>query len=81
MKRISIVAFSVALFGCTNADHATRALAGAGYKDIEITGYRVFGCSDDDAFHAGFQAIGPNGQQVTGVVCSGLFKGATIRTD
>jgi hypothetical protein len=69
------------LTACTADDTATRALQGAGYTDIHITGYRVFGCAKGDDFHTGFDAKGPTGQRVSGVVCSGLFKGATVRTD
>lgn len=72
---------AIALCGCTSEGDATRALAGAGYTEIRITGYRVFGCADSDAFHTGFEAKGPTGRRVTGVVCSGWLKGATVRTD
>ena len=78
---VLVVAATVSICGCTSGDTATRALHGAGYKDVEITGYRVFGCSEDDNFHTGFEATGSSGQRVSGVVCSGFFKGATIRTD
>lgn len=77
---IAVIA-AVTLAGCSSADEATRALSGAGYKNITTTGYRVFGCDEKDEWHTGFEATGPNGQRVTGVVCSGVFKGATIRTD
>lgn len=77
---IAVIA-AVTLAGCSSADEATRALSGAGYKNITTTGYRVFGCDEKDGWHTGFEATGPNGQRVTGVVCSGVFKGATIRTD
>jgi hypothetical protein len=79
----TILAFCVAfvLSACSSSDQATRALQGAGYKDIRITGYSFFGCDEKDSFHTGFEATGPNGQRVDGVVCSGWFKGATIRTN
>lgn len=79
-KTLSIVAL-LALSACSSSDQATRALQGAGYKDIRITGYSFFGCDEKDSFHTGFEATGPNGQRVDGVVCSGWFKGATIRTN
>lgn len=82
MKKLAvIVALCIGICGCTSEGSATRALEGAGYHDIHITGYRVFGCSDKDDFHTGFEAIGPTGTRVTGVVCSGWLKGSTIRTD
>jgi len=41
----------------------------------------MFGCGEDDRFHTGFIADGPNGQMVDGVVCSAIFKGATVRVN
>lgn len=67
--------------GCTSADEAHRALAGAGYKDVTITGYRFFLCDEKDTWSTGFEATGPSGQKVSGAVCSGIMKGATIRLD
>lgn len=69
------------LSGCTDPTGATKALQQAGYKNIQITGYRPFKC-DDDAFKTGFLATGPTGYMSTGTVCGGyLFKGKTIRLD
>lgn len=83
MKLHTIIALSAAVLfaGCTDSSQATKALEGAGYKNVKITGYAFFGCDKNDAFHTGFEAVGQNGQQVEGVVCSGFFKGATIRTE
>jgi hypothetical protein len=75
------IAFALFLFlaACSDADTAHRALEAAGYTEIAISGYSFWGCSEDDNFKTGFTAKGPNGALVKGVVCSGLFKGATIR--
>ena len=81
MKRIIIALAAVLLSAYTDSDVARKSLAGAGYTDIEITGYAFFGCSEDDEFHTGFKAKGLNGAPVEGVVCSGWLKGATIRLD
>ena len=75
---IMIVLF-VGLLGCTDSKNAKHVLASQGYKQIEITGYDIFGCSEDDFYHTGFKAVGVNGENVSGVVCQGIFKGATIR--
>lgn len=84
VTRVSIVA-ALLLAGCTRPNHATNVLRAQGFREIHITGYRVFGCDgskgSDDGFHTGFEAIGPNGQKVSGVVCEGLLKGATVRYD
>ena len=65
--------------GCTDADEATKALVDSGYKDVQIKGYSLTGCSKDDAFHTEFLAKGATGNEVRGVVCSGWLKGSTIR--
>lgn len=81
-NRLTFLAVTLlALTACTDTDTATRALQGAGYTDIQLTGYRWTGCSDSDDFATGFEAEGPTGVRVTGVVCSGWLKGATVRTD
>lgn len=81
MRTLILATVLLALAACTDNDTATRALQGAGYTDIQLTGYRVTGCSDSDDFATGFEAKGPTGVRVTGVVCSGWLKGATVRTD
>jgi len=81
MYRILIVSITALIVGCSSGDEASRALNSAGYKQITITGYRFFGCGKDDRWHTGFEAVGQNGQRVSGVVCSDVFKGATIRLD
>jgi len=81
MKRILIGLSFAVLAGCSSADSATRALESAGYSQIKITGFKFFGCSEDDSFRTGFTAVGPTGKPVSGVVCSAPLKGSTIRTD
>ena len=81
MRTLIFAAIVAALSGCSSHSEANRALDAAGYTDIDITGYRFFGCDEKDAWHTGFEATGQNGRRISGVVCSGLFKGATIRVD
>lgn len=85
LLRFAAFASLVVLAGCTDADGARRAVEAQGLKDVKITGYRFWGCSSgkdsDDTYHTGFEAKGPSGQQVTGVVCSGILKGSTVRYD
>lgn len=80
-KLFIIVAIAAALSGCTNTSNAKRALEGAGYTNIQMNGYAFFGCDEKDAFHDAFTAEGVNGKPIEGVVCSGWFKGSTIRLD
>ncbi len=75
------VCWSAVLSGCTSETEATRALTGAGYTNITMTGYRFFLCDENDTWSTGFEATGPNGNRVSGAVCSGVLKGATIRLD
>lgn len=83
-KAIAVVLITFgtfALSGCTADNEAQRVLSGQGYSDIKLTGYRVLTCSDDDTFHTGFTARSISGAKVSGTVCSGIIKGATIRLD
>ncbi len=80
MKKILLVV-AVLLSGCTSSSEAMRALESTGYSNINITGYRFFLCDDKDTFSTGFEATGQNGRRVSGAVCSGFLKGATIRLD
>lgn len=69
-------------WGCTSPKSTVRTLEAAGYKNVEITGWRPFARSKDDWFSTGFRATAPNGTVITGAVTGGLFfKGNTIRTD
>jgi hypothetical protein len=82
MKFTRILPLVLALVGCTQPDKARELLNAQGYSDIQITGYNVWGCSDDDTYHTGFRAKSANGSVIEGTVCAGLFfKGATIRFD
>lgn len=81
MKRIIALCVLIALVGCTRVDSATKVLQDEGYSNVQITGYRYFGCSKDDHFHTGFKATGPTGRPVSGIVCQGILKGGTVRLD
>lgn len=79
-KIAAMLAVSVLLAGCSDHSAARRALEAQGYTDIEITGYKMFGCGRDDTFRTGFRAVSQAGVLVEGVVCSDWYKGATVRT-
>jgi len=71
----------VAPVACTSPERATQTLLAQGYTQVETTGYAYFDCGRDDIFATGFEATAPSGQRVEGAVCSGLFKGNTVRLD
>ena len=76
---ISVLAFALA--GCSAPQQAIDAVENIGLSEVEITGYRVFGCGDDYTFHTGFLAKNSKGKTVSGVVCSGWLKGASVKFD
>ena len=79
-KTIAIAIMMLTLGGCTDPQGAKEALQSQGFSDINITGYKMFMCSENDVYSTGFVAKNVNGQTVKGSVCSGVFfKGSTIR--
>lgn len=80
MKKIVMITVVAFLCGCTDPQGAKEALQAQGFSNIEITGYKMFMCSENDVYSTGFVAENVNGQKVKGSVCAGLFfKGSTIR--
>ena len=77
---LSVVGLTLLMGGCTDSDGARKALADQGYEKVQITGYRWFKCDEKDVFSTGFTAYRGD-RYVKGTVCSGWFKGNTIRTD
>lgn len=71
----------VILAACTDKHGAARALNQAGYSQIHIGGYDFTSCGKGDDYATRFEALGPTGVPVSGAVCSGVFKGHTIRLD
>ena len=74
----AVVLLALALTGCTDPEGARRVLEVDGFTEIEMTGYKGWLCSDKDTFATGFRAT-KNGRTISGAVCSGGFKGYTIR--
>lgn len=82
MKRLLVLlcALSLSLSACTGDDTAIEALTKAGFTQIEITGTDGWSCGEHDwPWGKKFIATNPIGLRVTGTVCSGWFKGSTIR--
>ncbi|MGL5936164.1 MAG: hypothetical protein ACRCZI_11160 [Cetobacterium sp.] len=80
MRTITI-ALVLVLCACTQPGKARSTLSAQGYRDINLTGYGWFACGHGDYFADGFEATSPAGIRVTGTVCAGWLKGATIRFD
>lgn len=79
---VMLICIAVALSSCgVDPRKATAALEAQGMTDVKIGGYSWFGCAKGDEYHSSFSATGANGKPVTGVVCSGMFKGTTVRFD
>lgn len=82
MKNVLLtVTLGLAVSACTSPDSAKRVLEAQGYTNIKTGGYALWACSEDDAFATKFTATSVSGNTVTGAVCSGWFKGNTIRVD
>lgn len=82
MKTLIVTILALVLLqGCTRPDNARSVLTNAGYTSIQLNGHAWFLCDEKDTFADEFTATAPNGHVVTGAVCSGVFKGSTIRFD
>ena len=82
-KQLLVMALALSLTACApmSNDRATRALEAQGFTEIEFHGMAIIGCGESDFFRKEFTAKGSNGVAVSGVVCGGWFKGATVRLD
>ena len=81
MKKFLIIGMlAAALSACSDSDGAERALRNLGFTEIETFGWTMWGCGDEDMFKTKFRAKSPTGETVGGAVCSGWFKGSTVRT-
>lgn len=78
-----VLFFTVGMIGTTllKQDDTRRQLEDAGYTNVIVEGNTVFGCARTDIYKIRFKATGATGREVSGVVCSGEVKGATIRLD
>lgn len=71
----------VHLIGLSDPKGAAKVLKDQGYTEVEIEGYTFFGCGEGDVFRTSFSGKTIAGISVSGTVCKGFFKGATIRID
>ncbi len=64
---------------------AVNALKTQGYSNVEVKSHDWFmigfrGCDEKDAAKFTAEAINPVGEKVEVIVCTGILKGATIRS-
>lgn len=76
---ITILLCILFLSACDGSNTSLTVLEEQGYSNVEIKGFNVFACSEDDMYRYNFTAQNVNGKQVRGVVCSSPLKGSTIR--
>lgn len=86
MKRflmgIALIGFGSLLQACTDtSDQNVRLLESMGMSQVKLGGYGWFACSQDDTYSTKFEAVGANGQPVSGTLCGGFLKGTTVRFD
>lgn len=83
MKKIIMLLSIGMLCSCgVNNQDAINTLTNAGYHDVQIGGYAWIGCSNSDYFASHFTAVSNSTDKpVSGVLCSGMLKGMTIRFD
>lgn len=80
MKKIIALITTTLFLGCSAPDRTRETLEKGGFSDVEITGWEVWGCGEDDTFSTGFEATNSHDERVSGVVCCGLVaKSCTIR--
>lgn len=80
MKKFILFFISLSLLSaCTNQPAAEKALRDSGFTNITTGGYGWFFCGKGDFYSTKFTAVNPAGKEVSGVACSGLLKGTTIR--
>jgi len=68
--------------GCTDdSKYVTKIVEAEGFHDVNVLGYALFDCSEDDFRRTRFTAVSDStGKEVSGTVCSRfLFKSSTIR--
>lgn len=78
MKKMFSILMIICLVGCSDPKTAIKVLENEGFDKAAIGGHVFFACAQGDIYSTEFVGY-KNGRKIHGVVCSGLFKGATIR--
>ena len=74
--------YGIGTLSSLRPEQAKRVLHDSGYTEVTLKPFsprNLVACSEDDFFRNRFTAKSIQGSTVEGVVCSGFFKGSTIR--
>jgi len=80
IKKLILLVAAVALASCTDPDGARKALLDDGVEPVDVGGYAWFTCGKGDVYATRFKGK-RDGRPIEGAVCSGWFKGHTVRYD
>lgn len=81
MKRIAAISLLALLAGCVDHEGARRVLEDQGLTVLGTSKASFWndGCGTSESDYAtNFQALGPTGRPVTGVVCRGWSSGSSV---
>lgn len=78
-KLLILLPLCLLLTSCDGSSSSIQILQSQGYQNVEITGFNLLACSQDDMFRYNFTASTPEGKNVRGVICSAPLKGYTLR--
>jgi hypothetical protein len=80
MRKVFILLAALGLASCgpMKAD-VIHDVEDYGFSEVEIGSWTAFYCGKDDVWGYHFTATNSQGRRITGVVCRGAFKGATVR--
>lgn len=68
------------LTGCQKKEDVEKYARIEKWESYQLTGACWFSCGKGDLYMTGFEAV-KNGERFFGCVCSGVFKGATLRIE
>ena len=81
-KAIIYLTLMVVFTQCQSLDDfekGKKQLESQGYTEVKNTGLDMFCCDQKDEFTTGFVCKDKSGNIVRGCICSGIYKGITIR--
>jgi len=82
-KSLAAIVVLLLCTSCAPSEVFTKSeqtIADQGYSQIQYEGWAWFSCGEEDQFALKYSAIARSGRPVILAVCSGWFKGVTLRT-